>query len=315
MTVSILSSVYNEPESQIRESIESILNQSFRDFELIVINDNPLRDDVKGILDSYADSRIVFYQNPHNVGLAMSMNKAAELAHSNCFARMDADDIAEPLRLEKEIEYIKRGYDVVFSGYAYIDENSNKIESKNAPIYSNDKLNYNVSLDPSIIHHPTTLFTRKIFEEVCGYRNFPCSQDADLWMRMAEVGARFYYIPEILLQYRINSQSVSNKRWYKQQLTCNYIFDLSIERLAKGKDTFSIENYYQYLRQWGVDNPVAESKLRDCYRLLSNSNSLAEKGKRIASLILRIKVFISSSLMRNHYIALKRKEYILRSMN
>ncbi len=313
--LSILMSVYNEPDYQIKESVESLLCQTFSDFELIVVNDNPNRKDVESIIGNYHDNRIRFYHNEKNIGLAMSMNKAASLACADFFARMDADDIADVQRIEKEIEALAKGYDIVFSHYSFIDEMSHELTGRKAPQYSNENISRKISLDPSIIHHPTTLFTKAIFDKVGGYRDFPCSQDADLWMRMAEAGAQFYYISDNLLRYRINSQSVSNKRWYKQQLTCNYIFDLSLERLQKGEDSYNLDSYTRYLQKWGVENPNAELRLRNCYSLLSKSATLAANGKRIASLILRIRVFLSSSLMRNHYLALKKKERILNRKN
>lgn len=311
MKVSVLMSVFNETESQIRESVESILQQTFQDFEVIIVNDNPNRNDVEGILNSYNDKRIIFSQNSQNIGLALSMNKAAELSHSDILARMDADDIAEPQRLESEIKYIQEGYDMVFSGYTFIDENSNPLTNQTAPEYSNVNIEKKIMLDPSIIHHPTTLFKRSIFKITGGYRNFPCSQDSDLWLRMAEAGARFYYVSDKLLRYRINSQSVSNKRWYKQQLTCNYIFDLSLERLKKGKDSFSTEGYNKYLEDWRINDVSAEENLRNCYKLLSESSFQSAKGNLVKAFFLRVRVFLSSSLLRKHYLSLQKKKRMI----
>jgi len=312
MKISVLMSVYNEPESQIRESVESLLCQTFQDFELIVVCDNPQRTDVKDILDSYKNNRILFYQNPKNVGLAMSMNKAAELARCDIFARMDADDIANPNRFETDFSLLNKGYDIVFSDFSVIDESSKVINAKEAPVYTSTNLGIDVMLDPSIIHHPTTMFTRAIFEKAGKYRDFPCSQDSDLWMRMAEAGARFYYIPEKLLRYRINSQSVSRKRWYQQQLTCNYIFDLSIERMQKGGDSFSVEGYNDYLKKWKVNDRDAEDNLRKCYQMLSDASLLAEKGHRVKSIMIKSFVFLKSPLMRKHYLSLQKKKRLLR---
>lgn len=310
-SISVLMSVYNETESQIRESVGSMLTQTYYDFELIVVNDNPKREDVITILNRFNDNRIRFYQNPDNVGLALSMNKAAKLATSNIFARMDADDVAEPMRLETDIKYILKGYDVVFSNYSFIDETSNTINTISAPICHNDKLARSVALEPSIIHHPTTCFTREIFERVGGYRNFPCSQDADMWLRMTEAGASFYYLPQKLLRYRINSQSVSSKRWYKQQLTCNYIYELSLARLSNGQDTFSIENYNKFLERWRISDCEAERKLKKCYYLLSKARMLSDNGRKIEAILLRFWVFIKSPLLRNHYFMQHKKKRLV----
>ena len=314
---SVLMSIYNETESQIRESVASVLSQDFKDFEFIIVLDKPERDDVETILESFNDSRIVFDKNSRNIGLAMSMNRAAGIASSEIFIRMDADDVCLPRRFSREIDIIKTGnYDFVFTNYDNIDDNSEIIKRAEIKQDMSDciQLNKLVSLDPSIIHHPTVVFSRKIFEGVGGYRDFPCSQDSDLWMRMAEIGCRFYMIGQPFLQYRVNANSVSNKRWFKQQLTCNYIFELSIERLKKGKDTFSYSGYENYLDKWKVNDSASKDKLLDCYRLLSEASEFARKGQIIKSLILKAKVFMISPLMRRHFISLQTKKRLLRKV-
>lgn len=310
-------STYNETESNIRESVESILSQTLSEFELIVVNDNPIRTEIKSIFDSYDDSRIHFYQNPLNIGLAMSMNKAAKMAKSNIFVRMDADDIAQPTRLEKQYQTIRDNtYDFIFSDYSYIDEQSVLIEDISEHQYYTSEELSKVLARVNVIHHPTVMFTRAIFEKVGGYRDFPCSQDADLWFRMQEVGCRFYMINEKLLLYRVNSNSVSNTRWYQQQLTCNYIYDLSIERLQNGgKDSFSIVSYNKYLQRWGLGDFNKEKKLRRDYELLSKANKYITQGYTISGLSIRIWVFLTSVYMRKHILQVKKKASLLKNKN
>lgn len=312
--ISILMSTYNETESQIRESVESILAQTYSNFELIIINDNPKRDDVKLILDTYNDKRIRFYQNPNNIGLAMSMNKAAELASHEAvfYARMDADDIATKDRLEKNYICLSSGnYDLVFSQYYHIDENSNKLNKPFQKVIADGELTKNIYLH-SVIHHPTVMFTREIFEKVGGYRNFPCSQDLDLWFRMCEAGCRFHMIDEPLLYYRINPNSVSSKKWFRQQLTCNYIFELSIQRLKTGQDSYSIEDYEKYLIAKGIDNPKSEKNLRNCYNDLALAIEYKRNGKLFKAAFYRLKAFIESSIKREAYMKFLEKKRMLK---
>ena len=215
-------STYNEPERYIRESVDSILAQTLNDFELIVVNDNPQRQDIGAILESYNDSRLVFIQNEQNIGLAMCMNKAAAIAKADIFARMDADDVAEKDRLSIQYNIItSKDCDFVFSSFTRIDEDS-KTVSPFVPSSGDEhgiRVSHQVALNPSCVHHPTVMMKRTIFEKVEGYRNFPCSQDADLWLRLQEVGCRFYKIDQPLIRYRINSQSVSKQKWFRQRLT------------------------------------------------------------------------------------------------
>lgn len=312
--ISILMSTYNETESQIRESVESMLTQTYSSFELIIINDNPKRDDVKQILDTYNDKRIRLYQNSDNIGLAMSMNKAVELASPETvyFARMDADDISTADRLEQSYNSLNNGeFDFIFSQYYYIDEKSNKLDRPLQDVIADDKLRRTIALHP-IIHHPTVMFTRKIFEKVGGYRDFPCSQDLDLWFRMCEAGCRFHMIDKPLLYYRVNPNSVSSKKWFRQQLTCNYIFELSIQRLKTGQDSYSKEHYEKYLIDKGLDNIKIEGNLRNCYKDLSLAINYRRHGKVLKSIFLRIKAFIESDIKRNAYLKLLYKSIILK---
>lgn len=296
----------------IRESIDSLLAQTFRNFDVIIVLDDPSRTDVDGIVESYEDSRLKLYHNERNLGLALSMNYAASMADAPYLARMDADDVATSDRLEKEFALISCGkYDFVFSQYYYIDETSKIIEKKLQQLITDDISRKTISLDPSVIHHPTVMFTRNIFEKAGGYRPFPCSQDADLWLRMCEVGCRFHMICEPLLYYRINPDSVSSKKWFRQQLTCYYIFKLSLQRIKFGRDNFSLNDYENYLEKWGNGDKVAESKLRASFKLLSRSKNNSGGLKIIGSFATRLWVFCTSPILRNYYLDVIIKKYRL----
>lgn len=298
--ISVLMSVYNESETFIRESISSMLIQTFKEFELIIIIDNPDREDVVKIINSFNDSRIIYLKNTSNIGLAMSMNKAAQLAKSNIFVRMDADDVALPLRFELEYHKLLQSHsDLIFSAYLTIDEEGNFIkENINECLIDNIKLRKKIAVKPNLIHHPTVMFTREIFERVGGYRNFPCAQDADLWMRMAEAGCNFIYLPNVLLKYRINSQGVTQTKWFKQQLTVHYIYKLGLERMLKGRDNYSIENYNFFLKKSGIDNSIAERTLLYAHKKLI----LAQHSYGLYKYWLRISAFLLSRELRLNYL-------------
>lgn len=308
--ISILMSIYNESESQIHESISSILNQTFVDFELIIVCDNPKRDDIDDIMSLYQDERIKLAYNEKNIGLAMSMNKAAELANANIFARMDADDIAFPNRLQEEYKIFQEGnVDVVFSDYSFIDEYSNDIKQDHS--FSNQVegmvLSKMIATTPSMIHHPTVMMRRETFERVGGYRDFPCAQDSDLWMRMQEKGASFYRIGKPLLKYRINPASTTRKRYFKQQLTMHYIYCLSIERLERGKDSFSKNNYEAYLQSRGVNTKSKECRFQKALVFLKK----AKESGPVRKLFFRFLAFAISPQHREFFIMRKRKEKML----
>ncbi len=306
--ISVLMSTYNENPKHVGESIESILNQSFSNFELIIINDNPNDKSLDSLIKSYSDPRIKYYRNENNIGLAESMNRAASIAKANILARMDADDIAEPFRFQKQIITLEKGdSDLVCGRYSTIDERGNILNNSLGYDFDpDDNIASAVQIRPSIIHHPTVMFRRDLFEKAGRYRNFPCAQDLDLWMRMAESGGRIIYLKDILLKYRINSNSTTSRKHFQQQLTIHYSYLLSIERMRKGYDSFSQESYLRYLKTHGWGNPEKEKRYEHLFSLLS-----AKGNNRISRLLRRIKVFLSYPSLRNYYLAQLQKKALL----
>ena len=311
--ISVLMSVYNETESQIRESVESMLHQTFSDFELIIICDNPQRTDVKPILDSYRDSRIVYFRNPKNIALAMSMNKAADLAKADIFARMDSDDVAELNRFEVELPYLQSGeYDFVCSKYSAIDMNSNPIEHRTYIEDRGTDINAEVPINPNVIHHPTVMFTRSIFEKTGGYHDFPCAQDADLWLRMSETGCRFYMVNQNLLKYRLNPNGVTISKRFRSILTLNYIYCLSLMRLEKGCDSFSEDNYMIYMKSHGYGSAFQEKIFTYSLKLKVKAFEKEENGKCFQAVLLRALIFIICPAKRDIYLMRKKKCKLLK---
>lgn len=308
---SVLMSIFNETESQICESVESILNQTFKDFEFIVICDNPTRTDLSGIMSSFMDERVKLLYNDKNYGLAMSMNRAAENATTDVYARMDADDIAMPDRLEKEYRtLVKENADLVFSGFVYIDERSAYIGNVHhyAENLNEHSLSREISLRPDLIHHPTVMMRRGIFEKLGGYRNFPCTQDVDLWMRMQEAGAKFFLINEPLLKYRVNPNGTTQRKAFKQYITGNYIYQLSFQRLKNGHDNFSKGNYEAFLKKNGLGSARSEKFFNLGFRYLRKS---VKSSSWIIGTYYRFLAFLLSPQHRASYLNRKKKANLI----
>ena len=121
--ISVIMSVYNESPSDLSAAIDSILNQTYRDFEFIVVCDNPQNVKLIDLIQKYvlADERVRFIKNSENIGLALSLNKAASQARGDYLFRMDADDIAYPTRMmeqykaltESDLDLVCSGYDII----------------------------------------------------------------------------------------------------------------------------------------------------------------------------------------------------------
>jgi len=131
--VSVLMSTYNESELELRLAIESILNQTYRNIEFIIVSDNPQNTMLQNIINEYQkkDRRIKVILNNENLGLPRSLNKGIEQARGKYIARMDADDISLPNRIEEEMDFMLiNNLDMVAALQINIDENNKTIEKK-----------------------------------------------------------------------------------------------------------------------------------------------------------------------------------------
>ena len=132
MLVSVLMCVYKEDSEYLSQAIESILNQSYNDFEFIIVGDSPDsdRERVFSLIEEFAkrDSRIYFVQNKTNIGLPRSLNKGLKFCHGKYIARMDADDISYVNRLEEQVKFMETNPNILASGAwaDFIDEKNNR---------------------------------------------------------------------------------------------------------------------------------------------------------------------------------------------
>ena len=277
MMLSVIISIYNESLKEISQSIGSILDQSYTDFEVIVVIDNPQRIDALDFLIGIekTDPRIQHIVNSKNIGLAMSMNKAARSSKGEYLVRMDSDDICEQERFEIQFQAMRESNaDVVCSDYQYIDETGNILQIHHY-VPSDYELVKNLPFD-NAIHHPTVMMKKEAFDRVGGYRDFPCSQDYDLWLRMLDNGCTFKIIPQKLLRYRIRNNSVSNCIRVKQYFTIKYCKQLYKERKKKGIDSYSKENYERYLYLHNVYNKKYCDNVNSCREIKIKGDLLSD---------------------------------------
>lgn len=204
-TISVLMSVYNEPIDWIKQSIDSILMQTFSDFEFIIINDKPDRFELAEFLEeeSRKDSRIKVHTNSENIGLPASLNKGISISKGRYIARMDADDISLTNRLKEQIIFMETNPAIGICGtyVRTIDENGNiakRFWQMHTPESLRDAI---ISYCPFV--HPTVIARREIFEKYRYDENCRVAQDWNLWLRVVE-DVNFANIPEILLYYRIH---------------------------------------------------------------------------------------------------------------
>ncbi|RQO79795.1 hypothetical protein DBR40_02230 [Pedobacter sp. KBW01] len=205
--ITVFMAAYNQADF-IKHSINSILIQSFPDFELIVVDDGST-DDTVSIAKSFNDERIRLIQNESNKGLIYTRNLLLTLAKGEYIAILDADDIAYPNRLELQYKYLLANPDVVLCGghAAIINEHSEKTGTKLMVPIDNTVDLFMLFGNPFV--NSTTMFKTNVFIELGGYQNYTISEDFDLFIRMAEK-YQVANLDETLVDYRIHSNNTSS---------------------------------------------------------------------------------------------------------
>ena len=266
--VSVIMSTFNEPISYIEKSIESILNQTYGNIQLILINDNPNRKDLADFLYEMSKkyNNIKYLINKENLGLVKSLNKGIDVADGFYIARMDADDISKNERISVQIEFLKsNNLDLVGSNVIKIDENENEIGFINVPTKNNEIIKLNEY--GSCILHPTWLGKKSVFKDLNGYRNIFSCEDYDFITRAIRNNYKLGNVNKCLLKYRIRKDGISISSEARQKLlmyfiSCNrYIIDEI--------DIQDIENY------------INSDGYKKDYRMINNF--IIEKNKLLTS--------------------------------
>ncbi len=223
--VSVVMSVYNETEEELRGAIESILGQTYGNIEFVIVLDNPENEKLKAVILEYQknDSRVKSIFNDENKGLVYSLNKALEKAEGEYIARMDADDYSVCDRIEKQIRFLeKKELDFVYSGVMYMDESGNSL-------YPSDigGLTYTAAVKSmrykNCSFHPTWLFKKEILDVLKRYHDVPYAEDYDFICRTISKGYKVCGMNEWLLQYRVRASGISNSNKVKQDIMAECI--------------------------------------------------------------------------------------------
>jgi glycosyltransferase involved in cell wall biosynthesis len=220
--ISVLLPVYNQVR-YVGYGLESILTQTFGDFELLIVDDGST-DGSSDIISRYSDPRIRVIRNQTNIGLAPSLNRGMAAARGKYLARQDADDISLPERFAKEVTYLEAHPDVALlgTGADIIDDNGNFLWRPARPSTDVELKWEMLSRNP--FFHTSVMFRRRVVDKVGGYTTDPVIfrafvEDYDLWSRVAQVG-RVFLLPEPLVQYRIypNNSSARTRAAQDEQL-------------------------------------------------------------------------------------------------
>ena len=276
--ISVVMPTYNTPVPVLREAVESILNQTYSNFEFIIINDCST-DGSAEYLESLSDPRIVLINNPTNLGVTKSLNIGLDAARGKYIARMDSDDISLPNRFEKQLAFLKKHPDVMVCGTNY--ENFGLINSQSDKGQITDTETIRISLlFSATLCHPTVMINRKMLlsHQIRYNEQDQYAQDYEMWVDVSKVG-KMAIMRDVLLRKRCIEISASmkhrdiqvavNRKLQKRQLE-----DLMDDVTDSDLDLhFAISYLYEYddfqisknVLEW-VDRLIMSNRKRKCYK-------------------------------------------------
>jgi len=208
--VSVLTPIYNTNPTHLREMIESILNQTFTDFEFLILSDSPDNTEIDAVVKSYKDKRIKYSKNKHNMGISASRNKLLKMARGEYVAIFDHDDISVPTRLAQEVEYLDANPHIgVVSGIMQCFGANDYV--LNVPEYDTD-IKMAMTNDCCVWHTATMIRKSVLDENNIEYEEYytPC-EDYRLWARLMSV-THFHNLQTVLVKYRVFAEQTSSRQ-------------------------------------------------------------------------------------------------------
>lgn len=266
-------------EKYLDESIQSILNQTFNDFEFIIINDASTDNSLKLINDYHKkDKRIILINNKKNMGVAKSRNNGMMIAKGKYIATFDADDVSFPKRLEIQFNYLEKNPQIFLVGGSavIIDENGKKIgvfkKFNNLKRLKKKLLKSNPIINSSVMMRNTeNLYYRDKFDGADEY---------DLFLRILSDGKNITNLEDFLVKYRINPGSISFTKRAKQEFFNKKIKEFYIQREKFGKDKY---NEFDISVVKGLKEDADFEKIKSMVKILGNfqDNQMKEVRKEI----------------------------------
>ncbi len=225
--VSVLTSCYNSNPEYLKAHIESILNQTYQDFEYILLNDSPENKEIETIIKSYNDKRIIYVENEKNLGIAESRNRLLELSKGKYIANCDHDDVSFLYRLEKEVEYLDNNPDTgVVSGNFIINFDNKSISHYPQTDYD---IKTNLVVRGCVVLHTASMIRKSVLTEnnIKWEKEYEPADDYRLWSRLIDK-TEFCNLPEPLVVYRVHenntTKSTYNRMLERETRIKNYLY-------------------------------------------------------------------------------------------
>ena len=294
--ISVIMSAYSESEQYLKMSIESILHQTYRNIEFIIVIDNPDNKMLIQFIESYAkkDSRIIAIKNKKNIGLTASLNEALRYVHGEYIARMDADDIADKNRIIEQIEYIKKHkLDLVGCELRRISEEGNIVDRRSNYSFNCKTVARLLRYD-NCVAHPSWLAKKEVYDVLGGYREIKACEDYDFLLRAIKQGFKIGIADSILLSYRVNTKGISRNNALRQMLSALYL-----QKNYSNIEKVSQEEVDKYLNS-RVTTEKSE-RYEEAYSRLCNYIADVKDGKYFSLFKILFLIFKSEYITINLY--------------
>jgi len=317
--VTVLMSTYNN-EKTVGRAIDSILNQTFTDYEFLIINDAS-KDRTEQVIKGFSDSHIRIINNKKNLGLTRSLNKGLKEAKGKYLARIDADDISLPKRLEKQVNFLQNNPDFILIGTSFnIINKKGKIIKKVEFNLNPEELYYDLIFQ-NMFAHSSVLFKLEDVIKLGEYsERLKYAQDYDLWCKLSKKG-KIWVLPDILTKWCDDPSNISNQKRRKQQKIGKDIFINNLKSLKVNQNVIDNANYlHNFYDDEFIDCP--KEKIKSTFdallgindKIINNSPSFYNKRdlkkvsyKNVIDLLTRIykntkyKKKVLSFLFRNFF--------------
>jgi glycosyltransferase involved in cell wall biosynthesis len=266
--VSVIMPAYNCVH-YIQESVNSILTQTFGDFEFIIIDDSST-DGTLDYLKTITDQRVVLIQKPQNTGYTISLNKGLELAKGDYIVRMDADDISLPQRIQKQVEFMDANPEIVCAGSSYKIIPDNRVV---IPKHTSGEILLELIITNPLAH-PSVIIRSEIIKNnsITYDKTFEPAEDYKMWTELSKYG-KLANIEEVLLHYRLHKKQVSVTSMAKQKKSAQTIAKDYTSQILGSDITeeafynYQMKTYADYEAYLGIEKRLKTALLAKGYHL------------------------------------------------
>ena len=276
--VCVVLPVYHEPIPLIKRAADSILAQTYGNYRVLLVLDDPQNEEAESFLSEYCAKHRHFTLrvNPKNMGLAKSLNHAISTIESELICRMDADDVSHPNRIERQVSYLlEHNLDLVGSYMNVVNEDGTflyKVDRlPTSPKAVAKALSYN-----NCVMHPSWLGKASLFMQ--GYRQMPLSEDYDFLLRAVASSAAIGNCPEILLDYTLSANSIARTNLYRQ-----FLFQKVLTSRYKIKKTISVEEAVSIVdSEWSAEK---ENRYSNAYAIVNSFLGHESPGSQLSQIL------------------------------